>query len=70
MLDPYYLLAYMTPWGRAATVGTTGVKATLKFAGLSGGTVGLDKLFENLATTGEAKPTGTLIFAIFLFLIS
>ena len=61
MLDPYYLLAYMTPWGRAATVGTTGVKATLKFAGLSGGTVGLDKLFENLATTGEVKPTDVAV---------
>ena len=56
LLDPYYILAYMTPWGRAATVGTTGIKATMKLAGLSGGVIGLDKLFENLATQGEVKP--------------
>ena len=27
-----------------------------KVAGLSAGTVSLDKLFDNLATTGEANP--------------
>jgi hypothetical protein len=41
LLDPYYILAYMTPWGRAATAGTTGLKATAKLAGLSGATIGL-----------------------------
>ena len=56
MLDPYYILAYMTPWGRAATTGAKGLKATMKLAGLSGGTIGLDTLFQNLATEGEAKP--------------
>ena len=56
LLDPYYILAYMTPWGRAATAGTTGLKATAKLAGLSGGTIGLDTLFNNLATYGEARP--------------
>ena len=56
LLDPYYILAYMTPWGRAATAGTTGLKATAKLAGLSGATIGLDTLFNNLATYGEAKP--------------
>ena len=46
----------MTPWGRAATAGTTGLKATAKLAGLSGATIGLDTLFNNLATYGEARP--------------
>jgi SAM-dependent methyltransferase len=46
MLDPFYIAAYMTPWGRAATATLKGVSA------LSGVTVGLDTALNNLATTG------------------
>ena len=47
MLDPFYIAAYMTPWGRAATATLKGVAA------LSGVTVGLDTMMNNLATTGN-----------------
>ena len=47
MLDPFYIAAYMTPWGRAATATLKGVSA------LSGVTVGLDTMMNNLATTGN-----------------
>ena len=56
LVDPYYIFMYMTPWGRAMSMRQTGFKAAAKVAGLSAGTVSLDKLFDNLATTGEANP--------------
>jgi hypothetical protein len=49
MVDPFYIAAYMTPWGRAATATLKGVSA------LSGATVGLDTMLNNLATTGEVN---------------
>jgi len=54
MLDPFYIAAYMTPWGRAATATLKGVSA------LSGVTVGLDTMLNNLATTGtvDVKSVG------------
>jgi uncharacterized FlgJ-related protein len=54
MLDPFYIAAYMTPWGRAASATLKGVSA------LSGVTVGLDTALNNLATTGtiDAKSVG------------
>ena len=56
LVDPYYIFMYMTPWGRAMSMRQTGFKAAAKVAGLSAGTVSLDKLFDNLATTGEVNP--------------
>lgn len=56
LVDPYYIFMYMTPWGRAMSMRQGGFKAAAKVAGLSAGTVSLDKLFDNLATTGEANP--------------
>ena len=56
LVDPYYLFMYATPWGRAMSMRQTGFKAMAKVAGLSAGTVSLDKLFDNLATTGEVNP--------------
>ena len=47
MADPFYIAAYMTPWGRAATASFKGLAA------LSGTTVGLDTIFDQLATTGK-----------------
>jgi len=46
----------MTPWGRAMSMRQTGFKAAAKVAGLSAGAISLDKLFDNLVTTGEANP--------------
>ena len=46
MTDPFYILAYMTPWGRAATASFKGLAA------VSGTTVGLDVMLDQLATTG------------------
>ena len=51
LLDPFYIGAYMTPWGRAASASYKGLAA------LSGVTVGLDTMLENLATTGKINPT-------------
>ena len=56
LLDPYYIFMYMTPWGRAISMRQQGLKPIAKFAGFSAGTVSLDKLFDNLATTGEVNP--------------
>jgi len=56
LVDPYYIFMYMTPWGRAMSMRQTGIKSFAKVAGLSAGAVSLDKLFDNLASTGEAKP--------------
>jgi hypothetical protein len=56
LVDPYYIFMYMTPWGRAMSMRQTGMKSFAKVAGLSAATISLDKLFDNLATTGEAKP--------------
>ena len=56
LLDPYYIFMYMTPWGRAMTMRQSGFKAAAKVAGLSAGAISLDKLFDNLATTGEVQP--------------
>ena len=50
MVDPFYLFAYLSPWGRAATATYKGLAA------VSGGTVGLDVLMNQLATTGEVNP--------------
>ena len=50
MVDPFYLFAYLSPWGRAATATYKGLAA------VSGGTVGLDVLMNQLATTGEISP--------------
>ena len=47
IFDPYYILAYATPWGRAAT------RSYAKMAAFSGLTVGFDTLIRELATTGE-----------------
>ena len=54
MLDPFYIAAYMTPWGRAASATLKGISV------LSGVTVGLDTAMNNLATTGniDAKTVG------------
>jgi GH24 family phage-related lysozyme (muramidase) len=57
LVDPFYLAAYMTPWGRAATASMKGIAA------ISGVTVGLDKLLDNLATTGEVRPGEVAIAA-------
>ena len=47
ILDPGYVLAYATPWGRAAM-------KSYKMASLMGGTViGADTVLRDLATTGE-----------------
>ena len=56
LLTPYYIFMYMTPWGRAMSMRQTGIKSFAKVAGLSAGTVSLDKLFDNLASTGEVNP--------------
>ena len=50
LLDPFYLLAYLTPWGRAATMSYKGL------ATVGGVTVGLDKLLSDYVKTGEIKP--------------
>ena len=42
LLDPFYLMAYLTPWGRAATASYKGL------ALIGGTTVGLDKLISDL----------------------
>ena len=55
MLDPFYIAAYMTPWGRAATATLKGVSA------LSGVTVGLDTMMNNLATTGSVDAKSVAI---------
>ena len=47
MADPFYLFAYMSPWGRAATATYKGL------ATISGVTIGLDTMLDQLATTGE-----------------
>ena len=54
MTDPFYILAYMTPWGRVATSSMKGLAA------VSGTTVGLDVMLDQLATTGtiDAKTVG------------
>ena len=46
MTDPFYIFVYMTPWGRAATASFKGLAA------VSGTTVGLDVMLDQLATTG------------------
>jgi len=51
LVDPFYIAAYMTPWGRAASASYKGISA------ISGVTVGLDTMLENLATTGKINPT-------------
>jgi len=51
MVDPFYLFAYLSPWGRAATASYKGL------ATVSGLTVGLDTAISQLATTGEIDPT-------------
>ncbi len=55
MTDPFYILAYMTPWGRAATASIKGLAA------VSGVTVGLDSMLDQLATTGNIDPKSTAI---------
>ena len=57
MLDPFYIAAYMTPWGRAASASLKGVSA------LSGVTVGLDTMLNNLATTGNVNAKSVAISA-------
>ena len=57
LTDPFYIAAYMTPWGRIATGSMKGIAA------LSGVTVGLDKLLDNLATTGQVKASEVAITA-------
>jgi len=57
LLDPFYLLAYLTPWGRAASASYKGL------AVLGGTTVGLDKLISDYTKTGEFKPTDAAISA-------
>jgi len=57
LTDPFYIAAYMTPWGRAATASMKGLAA------VSGVTVGLDKLLDNLATTGEVRPGSVAVAA-------
>ena len=57
LLDPFYLMAYLTPWGRAATASYKGL------AMIGGSTVGLDKLISDYATTGEFKPKDAAIAA-------
>ena len=57
LLDPFYLMAYLTPWGRAATASYKGMAA------ISGGTVGLDKLISDFSKTGEFKPGEAAISA-------
>ena len=47
MADPFYLFAYLSPWGRAATATYKGL------ATISGATIGLDTMLDQLATTGE-----------------
>ena len=42
--------------GKSNVNETTGLKAAAKVAGVSGGAVSLDTLFDNLATTGEVNP--------------
>lgn len=51
MADPFYLFAYMSPWGRAATATYKGL------ATISGVTIGLDTMLDQLATTGEIDGT-------------
>jgi len=57
LLDPFYLLAYLTPWGRAATMSYKGLAA------IGGTTVGLDKLLSDYVKTGELKPKDAAIAA-------
>ena len=47
---------YATPWGRAMSMRQQGLKAAAKVAGVSAAAISLDKLFDNLATTGEVNP--------------
>ena len=51
IFDPYYIMAYATPWGRKAT------QSYRKMALFSGVTVGFDTLIRDLATTGEVNKT-------------
>ena len=57
LLDPFYLLAYLTPWGRAATMSYKGL------ATIGGATVGLDKMLSDYVKTGEIKPGEAAIAA-------
>jgi len=57
LLDPFYLMAYLTPWGRAASASYKGL------ALIGGTTVGLDKLISDYAKTGEFKPGDAAIAA-------
>ena len=57
LLDPFYLMAYLTPWGRAASASYKGL------ALIGGTTVGLDKLVSDFAKTGEFKPGEAAIAA-------
>jgi len=50
LLDPFYIMAYLTPWGRAATASYKGIAA------IGGATVGLDTLVSEFSKTGEFKP--------------
>jgi len=52
MADPFYLFAYMSPWGRAATATYKGL------ATISGVTIGLDTMLDQLATTGKVDAVG------------
>ena len=55
MVDPFYLAAYMTPWGRAATLTYKGL------ATVGGATIGFDKMLDDIATMGEVDWKGTAI---------
>ena len=57
LLDPFYLLAYLTPWGRAATMSYKGLAA------IGGTTVGIDKLLSDYVKTGELRPKDAAIAA-------
>jgi lysozyme len=58
MADPFYLFAYLSPWGRAATATYKGL------ATISGATIGLDTMLDQLATTGEIDPKGVGIATV------
>jgi GH24 family phage-related lysozyme (muramidase) len=57
LLDPFYLLAYLTPWGRVASASYKGI------ATIGGATVGLDKLISDYSKTGEFKPSEAILAA-------
>ena len=55
LVDPYYIFMYIHH-GEEQCQWDNRFKAAAKVAGVSAAAISLDKLFDNLATTGEVNP--------------